>query len=172
MASFADSPSQFVDASACGDTDAVVSFLADASFSASSINYVDKDGRSSFHYACLNDDVPLLKILLADARVDVVLTSPKGETALHMASLYAALSAMKLLFEDGRIDPNAQNNFGETALHLAAGSGDKVRLDIFLPRASNTAIHHSNLQIVNRTGGCKGCPAASQGGWGEPHRPR
>lgn len=79
MASFTSSPSsQFVDASACGDTDAVIDFLSDASFPASSINYVDKDGRSSFHYACLNDDVPLLKILMADGRVDVLLTSPKG----------------------------------------------------------------------------------------------
>mmetsp|Transcript_17090 Transcript_17090/g.35186 ORF Transcript_17090/g.35186 Transcript_17090/m.35186 type:complete len:396 (-) Transcript_17090:49-1236(-) len=126
MASFSTTnPSDFVDAAACGDLDSIKGYLADSSYPATMINHVDKDGRSAFHYSCLNDDVPLLKTLLADDRVDVVLTSPKGDTALHMASLYAALEAMKLLFSDGRVDVNAQNKYGETALHLAAGSGDK-----------------------------------------------
>ena len=89
------------------------------------INCVDKDGRTAFHYACLNDDVPLLTILLAESRVDVCKVSPKGDTGLHMASLYAALEAMNLLRADGRIKIDAQNKFGETPLHLCAGSGDK-----------------------------------------------
>jgi len=119
---------EFVDAAACGDLDGVQELLADAALAAAVINAVDKDGRSAFHYACLNDDVPLLTVLLGEPRVDKALTSPNGDTALHMAALYAALEALKLLFADAALASallGAQNKFGETALHLCAGSGDK-----------------------------------------------
>jgi ankyrin repeat protein len=116
--------SEFVDSAACGDLDGVRTCLADPTFPAASINAIDKDGRSAFHYGCLNDDVPLLTILFADPRVDKCLRTPRGDSPLHLASLYASLEAMKLLFSDS-CDLNAQNDYGETALHLAAGSGDK-----------------------------------------------
>jgi ankyrin repeat protein len=118
---------EFVDSAACGDMDGVINLLANKDYPSAAINAVDKDGRTAFHYSCLNDDVPLLTVLLADDRVNVKQTSPKGDTALHMAALYAALEAMRLLFEDGRGNEllNAKNNFGETPLHLCAGSGDK-----------------------------------------------
>lgn len=119
------SATEFVDAAACGDLNGVKSLLEDETLSRDIINCVDKDGRSAFHYACLNDDVPLLTILMADDRVDVCLTSPKGDTGLHMASLYAALEAMAMLHADGRVALGAKNNYGETPLHLCAGSGDK-----------------------------------------------
>ena len=90
----------------------------DAAVSSDIINAIDKDGRSAFHYACLNDDIPLLTVLLADPRVDVQLKSPKGETAVHMASLYAALEALKLLVKDGR---------------LLAGDAKQVRRDSHAP---------------------------------------
>ena len=61
----------FVDTAACGDLDSIKEFLKDPSFLADTINMIDKDGRSAFHYACLNDDVPLLTTLLADPRVNV-----------------------------------------------------------------------------------------------------
>ena len=118
---------EFVDAAACGDLSGVQALLetTDPALPAACINCVDKDGRSAFHYACLNDDVPLLSLLLADARVDASLRSPKGDTGLHMAALYAALEAMALLRTDGRIALDGTNQFGETPLHLCAGSGDK-----------------------------------------------
>ena len=109
-------------------SDGVKELLArdgDAAVSSDIINAIDKDGRSAFHYACLNDDIPLLTVLLADPRVDVQLKSPKGETAVHMASLYAALEALKLLVKDGRLSLETQNKYGETPMHLTAGSGDK-----------------------------------------------
>ena len=119
----------FVDAAACGDVESVTELLANRSLAVATINKVDKDGRSAFHYACLNDDVPLLKVLIADARVDTTLTSPNGDTALHMAALYAALEALHLLFSlpDGKATEllDAKNKYGETPLHLCAGSGDK-----------------------------------------------
>lgn len=89
------------------------------------INKLDNDGRSAFHYACLNDDIRLLTALLADDRVDVTLCSPRGDSGLHMAALYAALEAVKALLADGRIGVDAQNKYGETPLHLCAGSGDR-----------------------------------------------
>jgi ankyrin repeat protein len=118
---------QFVDAAACGDLDEVKALLASAEplLTPDIINKVDKDGKSAFHYGCLNDDANLLKILLADSRVDVVLTSRNGDSGLHMAALYCALEAIALLVADGRLSLNAPNKYGETALHLVAGSGDK-----------------------------------------------
>ena len=119
--------SDFVDAAACGDLDGVRELLADASLSAEVINAIDKDGRSAFHYACLNDDARLLTLLLAEPRVVASLRSPKGDTGVHMSALYAALEALGLLLADPRTAAlvDAQNDFGETPLHLCAGSGDK-----------------------------------------------
>lgn len=117
-----------MDAAACGDLDEVRSLLSATGsdcLSADIINMVDKDGKSAFHYGCLNDDANLLKILLADSRVNVTQTSRNGDTGLHMSSLYAALEAISLLVADGRTDMNCQNKYGETPLHLCAGSGDK-----------------------------------------------
>jgi len=122
------SETEFVDAAACGDLDGVKLCLADPIFPAATINKVDKDGRSAFHYGCLNDDVPLLTVLFADQRVDTKLTTPNGDAALHLSSLYAALSAMRMLIDNGA-ELNAQNKYGETALHLVAGSGDKGARD-------------------------------------------
>ena len=124
MASFAQT--SFVDAAACGDLAEVSSLLSSsATLTAAMINCVDKDGKSAFHYACLNDDARLLTILLSDPRVDVQLTSRNGDTGLHMAALYSSLEALRLLQADGRVDLDKRNKYGETALHLCAGSGDK-----------------------------------------------
>ena len=117
---------EFVDAAACGDFDSVEALLAGAGLPRGLFNAVDKDGRSAFHYACLNDDTRLLRLLLADARVDVRLRSPRGDEGAHMAALYSSLEALKLLLaESGRCELSAVNNYGETPLHLCAGSGDK-----------------------------------------------
>lgn len=139
---------RFVDAAACGDLDEVKVLLAatEPSLAAEAINKPDKDGKNAFHYACLNDDANLLRILLADHRVNVSQTSRNGDTGLHMASLYAALEAISLLVADGRMDINAQNKYGETPLHLCAGSGDKS--------AAKTAkvllSHGASLTVVDK----------------------
>ncbi len=114
-----------MDAAACGDLDHVRELLSSPELTSEIINKTDKDGKSAFHYACLNDDAKLLRVLLADPRVNVFQTSKNGDTGLHMASLYSSLESISLLHADGRIDINAQNKFGETPLHLCAGSGDK-----------------------------------------------
>ncbi|RHY18054.1 hypothetical protein DYB36_014391 [Aphanomyces astaci] len=128
MATVFDFPATaFVDAAACGDLDHVNDLLASTSpsLTAEVINKVDKDGKSAFHYACLNDDANLLRILLADDRIDVCLVSRNGDSGFHMAALYSSLKALELLHGDGRLNINAQNQYGETPLHLCAGSGDK-----------------------------------------------
>ena len=140
----------FVDAAACGDIDGVkevrwvvkespqshetnllpplyLKYLATLTFPAANINLVDKDGRSAFHYACLNDDETLLTLLLSDKRVDVSLITPNQDTCFHLAALYSSLQVLAILKDDYRAKKliDAQNKFGETALHLCAGSGDK-----------------------------------------------
>lgn len=116
-----------VEAASCGDLDGVKVLLKNKALGASVINGTDKDGRSALHYACLNDTKELVKLLLADPRVDVDLRSPKGDSCLHLASLYASLESMQLLFADARGKKllDASNQWGETPLHLCAGSGDK-----------------------------------------------
>ena len=116
---------EFVDAAACGDFDSVEALLGDASLPAELFNAVDRDGRSAFHYACLNDDVRLLRLLLSDERVDKRLKSPRGDEGCHMAALYSSLEALKLLLAGDHCDLSATNNYGETPLHLCAGSGDR-----------------------------------------------
>jgi len=117
----------FVDAAACGDLKDVERLLQDKSTTSAQVNAIDKDGRSALHYACLNDDIPLLHVLLNDERTNVGLCTPKGDCVVHMAALYASLEALKVLFKDPRASKliNAKNKYGETALHLCAGSGDK-----------------------------------------------
>eukprot|EP00948_MAST-09A_sp_MAST-9A-sp1_P003378 g3378.t1 len=117
---------EFVDAAGCGDFEAVQELLKDPELTSAAINKIDKDHRSAFHYACLNDDAKLCKLLLSDSRVNVTLQNERGETALHMAALYSALEALKLLLADGRCKLSTANRFGETPLHLCAGSGDKA----------------------------------------------
>lgn len=136
---------RFVDAAACGDLDEVRALLAntESPLTPEIINKVDKDGKSAFHYGCLNDDANLLKILLADPRVDVLLTSRNGDTGLHMASLYCALEAISLLVRDGRLSLDATNKYGETPLHLCAGSGDKggsKTADLLLASGASLAV--------------------------------
>lgn len=118
---------ELVDLAACGDFEGVKNALGDSSTSIENINSIDKDGRSAYHYACLNDDVKLLQLLLKDDRVKVDLKTPNGDTGLHLASLYASLGAMEMLLGDIRGNQllNAKNKYGETPLHLCAGSGDK-----------------------------------------------
>jgi ankyrin repeat protein len=84
-------PAFFVDCAACGDLGGVAELLADKNTSAALINGQDKDGRCALHYACLNDDSKLLTMLLADKRVNVLQTTPKGDTCLHLAAVYASL---------------------------------------------------------------------------------
>lgn len=138
----------FVDAAACGDLKGIEALLADASTTAAQVNRLDKDGRSAFHYSCLNDDLPLLRVLLGDGRVDVELRSPKGDTCMHLASLYACLEVLKVLFQNPRTAQllDAQNQFGETPLHLCAGSGDKGAV-----RAAELLLHaNAKLTLVDK----------------------
>jgi len=143
-----DLDSRFVDAAACGDLDEVKVLLASTEppLAAEAINKADKDGKNAFHYACLNDDSNLLRILLGDARVNVTQTSRNGDTGLHMAALYAALEAIALLVADGRVDMNSQNKYGETPLHLCAGSGDKSAA-----KTANVLLSHgASLTVVDK----------------------
>jgi ankyrin repeat protein len=105
-------PAAFVDAAACGDLAEVKALLASSNpiLTPEVINSVDKESKSAFHYACLNDDSNLLKILLADPRVNVTQTSKNGDTGMHMAALYSSLEAISLLHADGRVNINAHIN--------------------------------------------------------------
>ena len=117
----------FVSAASCGDATTIRALLASKDTPASEVNALDKDGRTAFHYACLNDDAPLARVLLEDARVDVLARTPRGDTAVHLAALYASIQALRLLLADARTLPAtlAENKHRETPLHLVAGSGDK-----------------------------------------------
>jgi len=142
MSALASTSTEFVDSAACGDLDGVKACLSDPSTSSACINLVDKDGRSAFHYGCLNDDVPLLTVLFSDSRVDTSLRTPNSDTPLHLASLYAALGAMKMLIDNG-CDIDAQNKYLETPLHLVAGSGDKGAVNaanILLSRGASMSV--------------------------------
>src|SRR5690606_12695686 len=124
----------------------------DASTTGEVINHTDKDGRTALHYACLNDDVNLLPLLLADARVDLGKTTPNEECVFHLASLYNSMQAINLLIAKKEVMDlnliNLKNKFEETPLHLCAGTGNKAsgKTALILMRngASVTAIDKWN----------------------------
>lgn len=116
-----------VELAACGDLDGVKAALASKETTKENVNSLDKDGRSAYHYSCLNDDVRLMEVLLNDERIDVDQRTPKGDSGVHLAALYSSLRSLERLLKDPRGAKliNAKNNFKETPLHLCAGSGDK-----------------------------------------------
>lgn len=117
----------FVNAAACGDLADIKVMLGKESTTAKVINGVDKDGRTALHYACLNDDINLLPLLLADKRVNLMQTTPNDEGIFHLAALYSSMQAigMLVLNKEALKMINAVNKFGETPLHLCAGTGNK-----------------------------------------------
>jgi hypothetical protein len=74
--------------------------------------------------AALNNRESVVKLLLADARLDPNMTNRYGgTTALIIAARYGHVPVVTLLLADERVDPNIANEDGDTALILSVFKG-------------------------------------------------
>jgi ankyrin repeat protein len=74
---------------------------------------------NGLHVAANNNFTDILKLLLADKRIDARRKCQIGRTALFMACDNGSDEAVKILIKDGRIDINEPNNYGVTPLYIA-----------------------------------------------------
>lgn len=79
--------------------------------------------RAVLHRACANGAESLVRMLLADSRVDVRVRASGKQTALHLACEYKHPECVRLLLEDGRLDGNARDQYGMTPWLCAVESG-------------------------------------------------
>ena len=91
---------------------------------------VDRAGRTSLHYAALENDVAEIMALLA-AGVDVDAPDGRGFTPLHLACQQWAVDAGRALLVGGAL-VDSVNDFGNTPLFVAVfnsrGRGELIRM--------------------------------------------
>ena len=83
-------------------------------------------------HAADNGLAAVLKLLLADKRLDLNMTTQQGATALIYACLKGHAPVVALLLADERVDPNVTTQSGYTALTCAAGQGDVPVVELLL----------------------------------------
>src|SRR5262249_37559913 len=106
------------DAAKQGDREALRSLLKQGA----DVNAAQSDGMTALHWATLNHDVEMAKMLLyAGANVKAA-TRLGGYTPLLMASKNGDADLVDALLAGGA-DPNSATTNGTTALMLAAASG-------------------------------------------------
>jgi ankyrin repeat protein len=120
-------PCSLLEAASCGDVKYVTIFLESMeNTDASGLLEVDKKGYSAAAWACCQDDLPILCLLLAASPTYLTLCTHNGASLLHLASLHKSLRCLQHLLVLAQNTPlllNATNDFQETPLHLAAGIG-------------------------------------------------
>jgi ankyrin repeat protein len=68
-----------------------------------------------FHRAIMENDLEILKLLLAEERVNLDMLTSHGQLAL---SLTGQMSTMELLLRSESLDPNKIDIMGHSALHM------------------------------------------------------
>ena len=102
------------------------------------INLVDKHQRSPLHEAAVSDNLDMLKMLLAQDKIELDLQDDKGNTALMDAAANNKYDAVRLLVE-AKADIDLRNRAGKTAeniaydmrYHQVSGILSGRRLDLF-----------------------------------------
>ena len=83
------------------------------------VNAKGDDGDTSLHLACLYGHVDVVKVLLADERVDVNATDDDGGSSLADASASGFHEIVELLLAKKGIEVNLKDSDDETALDCA-----------------------------------------------------
>jgi ankyrin repeat protein len=85
----------------------------------SNINIQDVNGNTSLHYACQNEKIEVVKLLLSRPDIDINTINTQRETSLFMACNYSNNSELvKLLLDYPNIDVNLYNNWGRSPIHI------------------------------------------------------
>lgn len=110
------------------------------------------ENTSALSLAALNDDLPMLELLLnAGAELEAKTSTKQGYSALHVAANENKFNAARFLLERNA-NPNVTSKGGDTPLHLAAG-GDKAILELLVffggdinyanPKFKRVALHYA-----------------------------
>lgn len=103
---------------------------------------LDRQGRSSLHYAVLRGDLPEIERLL-ESGIDLNLSDSNGFVALHFAAQEYRLDAAKALLDRGAL-VDQRNRFGNTPLFVAVFNSQGRGEMIELLRARNADPHAEN----------------------------
>jgi hypothetical protein len=76
-------------------------------------------GITVFHCVVWKGNTEVVKLLLADKRIDPTKPDNWGHTPFHSACKEGQVEIIKLLLADPRINLMAKDKFGQTPLHLA-----------------------------------------------------
>ena len=109
----ADSP--VADAAQQGDAQIVRALLQQGE----DVNAAQSDGLTALHWAALNNDLELAKLLLYAGATVKPTTRVGSYTPLHLASRTGNTEVMKVMLDAGA-DPNKLTSTGVTAMHFAA----------------------------------------------------
>lgn len=89
------------------------------------------DGTTALHWAAYNDDLPLVKLLLASGASVDARTRLRGLTPLHMAAESGDAALIEALLKAGAV-ADASNDAGTTPLMIAAASGSTAAVATLL----------------------------------------
>ncbi len=100
-------------------------------------DYDDESERTVLHYAVINNDLELAKLLIDAAEFDInAIDAPEGWTALHYAVAHGNNNAVKLLAEN-KADLNAKSYADETPLHVAVSKGELNTVKLLLEKGAD-----------------------------------
>lgn len=107
-----------------------------------------KDGNDAVKNASRNGHLEIMKILLADKRVN---PSVDNDYAIRMAAENGHLEVVKLLLADNRVDPSAGDNH---AIQMASWDGHSgvVKLLLADGRADPTAADNEAIKLASSNG--------------------
>ncbi|CAH1401021.1 unnamed protein product [Nezara viridula] len=110
---------------------------------------------SPLHYACENDHVEVVKLLL-DSGANKSSADINGTTPLHIACRKGLLPIAELLLSDPPAAVNQSDHSGYTALHLAAMNGSleiaKLLLTLDADKEAKTIDFKTPLHLASREG--------------------
>ena len=135
-------PSSLLEAAGCGDVQRVSLFLQSINLQdahpdntdgtqSNQLFEVDRQGYSAAAWACCQDDLSVLELLLTASPKFLSIVTHHGASLLHLTCLHKSLRCLDHLLAHVFTQDSPQllrlldatNHFQETAMHLAAGIG-------------------------------------------------
>ena len=82
-------------------------------------NHHDEHGNTLLHYACLSDNLEIVRFLINDEGCDVNICNNQGDTSLHNACCTGNIDLVQILLQVKNCDVCAQNANGEIPAAIA-----------------------------------------------------
>ena len=85
----------------------------------SAVKKTDSEGQTPLHYAAIDDQLAVFKLLYSNVECDPVCEDDNGYTPFHCAALYGSIEVFMFLIREKKYNPNFPNSEKEMALHIA-----------------------------------------------------